>query len=67
MKAKELILKNDTELNQMLINSKKELLNLRFQKVSLELKNPSRFKVVKKQIARIYTILNNNKMEKKNA
>lgn len=40
-----------------LANFKKELFNLRFQKALGELKNTARFAVVRKEIARIKTIL----------
>lgn len=42
-------------LSARLLDLKKELFNLRFQKVLGELKNTSRFSVVKKDIARIKT------------
>jgi len=41
-----------------LLKYKKEYFNLRFQKVLGELKNHSRIKRVKKNIARIFTVLN---------
>lgn len=43
---------------------KKELFNLRFQKTLGELKNTSRFNLVKKSIARLQTELNFRKSEK---
>lgn len=44
-------------LHEHLVLLKKELFNLRFQKVLGELKNTSRFSVVRKNIARIKTAL----------
>lgn len=49
------------DLVQKLHDSKKELLNLRFQLASGELSNTSRFKEVKKDIARISTYLTQKK------
>jgi large subunit ribosomal protein L29 len=46
-----------SSLREHLVLFKKELFNLRFQKVLGELKNTSRFSVVRKNIARIKTAL----------
>ena len=43
------------KLNEQLTSFKKELFNLRFQKKMGELKNTSRFSIVRKEIARIKT------------
>ena len=53
------------KLQERLGQSKKELFNLRFQKTLGELKNTSRFLVVKKEIARIKTELTKRKLEGK--
>tara|TARA_B100000963_G_C22574356_1_gene647661 strand:- start:15 stop:209 length:195 start_codon:yes stop_codon:yes gene_type:complete len=53
-----LIGKTPAELNNELIKFKKESMNLRFQKSMGQLEKPSRIKVVRKEIARIKTILN---------
>lgn len=45
------------KLNEKLSWFKKELFNLRFQKTMGELKNTSRFSVIRKEIARIKTEL----------
>lgn len=58
MKIEELKTKTKDELETLKINFAKELMNLRFQKTSGELKNTSRFKEVRKMIARINTMLN---------
>ena len=54
------------ELEAMLKNNMKEHMNLRFQKSMGQLEKPSRFKVVRKEIARINTFLN-LKRKKENA
>ena len=51
------------ELNAQLVEAKKELFNLRFQNATNQLANTSRIKEVKKNIARIKTIIT----EKSNA
>ena len=53
-------LKNKTfdELETMLKTYMKERMNLRFQKSMGQLEKPSRFKVLRKEIARINTLLN---------
>ena len=50
--------KTDDELNDDLLQHKKELFNLRTQLSLGQLTNTSRFKVVKKTIARIQTLKN---------
>ena len=49
--------KSAAELNEDLVAAKKELLNLRFQNATNQLDNTSRIKEVKKNIARIQTVL----------
>ena len=46
-----------TDLNAQLVEAKKELFNLRFQNATNQLDNPSRIKEVRKNIARIQTII----------
>ena len=48
---------NDDELRTRLTEAKEELFNLRFQAATGQLDNSSRLKAVKRDIARIYTIL----------
>ena len=50
--------KTTDELETMLSNYKKEGMNLRFQKSMGQLEKPSRIKFVRREIARIKTILN---------
>ncbi len=52
------------ELNSKLVDLKQELFNLRFQHAINQLENPQRIPAVKKDIARIKTIL--REMELKN-
>ena len=49
--------KSATELNEELVAAKKELFNLRFQNATNQLDNISRIKDVRKNIARIQTII----------
>ena len=60
---KELREKSTEELNQELVNAKKELFNLRFQNATNQLENTSRIKEVRKNIARIQTVLTVKKNE----
>ena len=64
MKFEELRNLDNNALQIELLKYKKEYFNLRFQKVLGELKDTSRMKVVKKNVARIFTIL--NKVKDKN-
>lgn len=61
MKSKQLLedlrTKSVAELNEDLVAAKKELFNLRFQNATNQLDNTSRIKEVKKNIARIQTVL----------
>jgi large subunit ribosomal protein L29 len=49
--------KSATELRKELVAAKKELFNLRFQNATNQLDNTSRIKEVRKNIARIQTII----------
>ena len=57
MKASELRAKSVDELNQELVGLRREQFNLRMQRGAGQLANPMRFNVVRKDIARIKTIL----------
>ena len=57
MKAKELREMTDVELNKQLKDLKAELFNLRFQHAINQLDNPVRIAAVKKDIARVMTVL----------
>ena len=49
--------KSAAELNEELVAAKKELFNLRFQNATNQLDNTSRIKEVRRNIARIQTVL----------
>jgi large subunit ribosomal protein L29 len=53
----ELRAKSAEELNQDLVDAKKELFNLRFQNATNQLSNTSEIKKVRKNIARIQTVI----------
>ena len=57
MKATELREMADVELNKQLKDLKAELFNLRFQHAINQLDNPIRIEAVKKDIARVMTVL----------
>lgn len=53
----ELKSKSIDELNEALVSAKKELFNLRFQNATSQLDNTSRINEVRKNIARIKTVI----------
>ena len=55
--VEELRAKTAAELNTELVAAKKELFNLRFQNATNQLENTSRIKEVRKNIARIQTVI----------
>ena len=55
--VEELNAKSSAELNEELVAAKKELFNLRFQNATNQLDNTIRIKEVRKNIARIQTVL----------
>ena len=57
MKAKELAELTTAEIEQKLRSLKEELFNLRFQKATGQLENPARIRQVRKDIARVKTVL----------
>ncbi len=56
--------KSAAELKEALVEAKKELFNLRFQNATNQLDNTGRIKAVKKDIARIQTVLTEQAMAK---
>ncbi len=56
--------KSAAELNEELVAAKKELFNLRFQNATNQLDNTSRIKEVRKNIARIQTVLTQAQAQK---
>ena len=57
MKLKEIKKFTKDQLSENLNKFKKDLFNLRFQKINGQLTNPSKFKETKKTIARINTLI----------
>lgn len=55
--------KSDAELAQELVDAKKELFNLRFQNATNQLDNTARIKEVRKNIARIQTVITQKQRE----
>lgn len=62
MTAKELRALSVSELELKLKDLKEELFNLRFQLAINQLENPMRIKAVKKDIARVMTVLRQNEL-----
>ena len=58
MKAADVKAKSDDELKEQLITLRKEAFNLRFQRASGQLENTARVRQVRRDIARIKTVLN---------
>ena len=63
MKATELRELTNAELNQKLKDLKAELFNLRFQHAINQLDNPMRLSAVKKDIAKVKTVLRENELK----
>ncbi len=57
MKVNEIRQMTDQELDSKMLEFKNELFNLRFQMATGQLDNPMRIKAVRKDIARIKTIM----------
>jgi len=57
MKAEDVRAKSDDELKEQLMNMRKEAFNLRFQSASGQLENTARVRKVRRDIARIKTVL----------
>ncbi len=65
MKASELRELSAAELETKLQSLKEELFNLRFQLAINQLENPMRISAVKKDIARVQTIIRQNELSEK--
>ncbi len=61
MKAEDLRAKTPDELMEQLYGLKKEAFNLRFQKASGQLENTARVRQVRRDIARIKTVLHHKR------
>ena len=57
VKAQDLRAKTPDELNSQLVSLKKEAYNLRFQGATGQLENPARMRLVRREIARVKTVL----------
>jgi len=58
MTATELTAKTPDQLREQLVALKKEAFNLRFQQATGQLENTARMRVVRRDVARIKTVLN---------
>lgn len=58
MTAQELIEKTPEQLREQLLALKKEAFNLRFQQATGQLESTARVRVVRRDVARVKTILN---------
>jgi large subunit ribosomal protein L29 len=67
VKASELRDMSVEELRGKETDLRKELFNLRFQQATGEIENPLRIRTVRKDIARVLTVLNEKETEGKNA
>ena len=66
MKAKEIRTNTLPELNEQLAKLKEELFNLRFQLAINQLENPMSIVAVKKDIARVKTIIRETEIKNSN-
>jgi large subunit ribosomal protein L29 len=60
MKASDLRKKGQSELRELLLELLREQFNLRMQKGTGQLGRPSRMRAVRREIARVRTIMNEN-------
>jgi len=67
MKATELRQLPDAELQARLDETKSELMNLRFQAASGQLEDTNRLHIVKRDVARIMTLMHERLLEGENA
>ncbi|MDO4397479.1 MAG: 50S ribosomal protein L29 [Oscillospiraceae bacterium] len=67
MKASELRKLSQAELDAKLLELKKELFNLRFQQAINQLDNPMRISAVKKDIARVMTVIRDVQLHGQNS
>ncbi len=67
MKTADLRAKSQDELQQSLMDLRKEQFNFRFQKTTGKVENTARIRVVRRDIAKVKTLLNELKSGKKPA
>ncbi len=65
MKVKEIRDLSEAELRQKLEDAQKEMFNLRAQQTTGQLENPARIRVLRRDAARILTVINAKKTEAK--
>lgn len=63
MKAQELTSKTPEQLREQLISLKKEAFNLRFQQATGQLESTARMRTVRRDVARVKTVLNQKAAE----
>lgn len=63
IKAEELRTKSVDELKKQLLTLRKEQFNMRFQKAGGQMENTSQFRTVRRDIARVKTILTQKQAE----
>ena len=63
MELKKIREMSEAELNAELIRMKKDLFNLRFQHVTGQLENPVKMRELKRNIARVKTILREKELQ----
>ncbi|MCV2446760.1 MULTISPECIES: 50S ribosomal protein L29 [Paracoccus] len=63
MKAQELKEKTPEQLREQLLSLKKEAFNLRFQQATGQLESTARMRAVRRDVARVKTILNQKAAE----
>ena len=63
MKAKELRERSAEELNKSLSDLEEQLFKLRFQKSTGQIENPVKIREVRKDIARVLTVINERRVK----
>ncbi|WP_290776020.1 50S ribosomal protein L29 [Anaerofustis sp.] len=63
MKAQDIRNMSEQELNNKLLSLKEELFNLRFQHATGQLDNPLKIKEIKKDYARVKTVLRERELQ----
>ena len=64
MELKKIREMSEAELNSELVRMKKDLFNLRFQHVTGQLENPIKMREIKRDIARVKTIIREKELAK---
>lgn len=63
MKIQDIRTKTESELRELVIKAKQEMMNLRFQKTNGQLTSTSRFKGARVEIAKIKTVLSERRID----